>query len=148
MLFFFFSSRRRHTSCALVTGVQTCALPISAGRLDARQGSDRRGRRARHRDAVHRRPPFPALMQAIPGDPRMNLLVIGAGGREHALAGKLAQSSRLDEGTVAPGDAGPPHEGTCRTPEVAATDPDRLLTVPAAARVAITSLRPPGTPAA
>src|SRR3546814_2012726 len=28
-LFFFFSSRRRHTRCALVTGVQTCALPIS-----------------------------------------------------------------------------------------------------------------------
>src|SRR3546814_2918107 len=27
----FFSSRRRHTSCALVTGVQTCALPISFG---------------------------------------------------------------------------------------------------------------------
>src|SRR3546814_4987387 len=36
---FFFSSRRRHTRCALVTGVQTCALPISfakrlAGRND------------------------------------------------------------------------------------------------------------------
>src|SRR3546814_9381299 len=28
MVFFFFSSRRRHTRCALVTGVQTCALPI------------------------------------------------------------------------------------------------------------------------
>src|SRR6184192_3528685 len=28
--FFFFSSRRRHTRCRLVTGVQTCALPISA----------------------------------------------------------------------------------------------------------------------
>src|SRR3546814_1988694 len=28
LLFFFFSSRRLHTSCALVTGVQTCALPI------------------------------------------------------------------------------------------------------------------------
>src|SRR3546814_3089307 len=27
-LCFFFSSRRRHTRCALVTGVQTCALPI------------------------------------------------------------------------------------------------------------------------
>src|SRR3546814_3158931 len=27
-LIFFFSSRRRHTRCALVTGVQTCALPI------------------------------------------------------------------------------------------------------------------------
>src|SRR3546814_5912752 len=26
---YFFSSRRRHTRCALVTGVQTCALPIS-----------------------------------------------------------------------------------------------------------------------
>src|SRR6184192_4823962 len=30
--FFFFSSRRRHTRCRLVTGVQTCALPISARR--------------------------------------------------------------------------------------------------------------------
>src|SRR3546814_7402106 len=29
---FFFSSRRRHTRCALVTGVQTCALPISMGK--------------------------------------------------------------------------------------------------------------------
>src|SRR3546814_1355375 len=29
-LCFFFSSRRRHTRCALVTGVQTCALPIFA----------------------------------------------------------------------------------------------------------------------
>src|SRR3546814_3330996 len=28
-VFFLFSSRRRHTRCALVTGVQTCALPIS-----------------------------------------------------------------------------------------------------------------------
>src|SRR3546814_1645071 len=33
---FFFSSRRRHTRCALVTGVQTCALPIyHAGELAA-----------------------------------------------------------------------------------------------------------------
>src|SRR3546814_10252021 len=30
VFFCFFSSRRRHTICALVTGVQTCALPISA----------------------------------------------------------------------------------------------------------------------
>src|SRR3546814_14283024 len=28
LFYFFFSSRRRHTRCALVTGVQTCALPI------------------------------------------------------------------------------------------------------------------------
>src|SRR3546814_8699315 len=32
LLIFFFSSRRRHTRCALVTGVQTCALPISRKR--------------------------------------------------------------------------------------------------------------------
>src|SRR3546814_4573275 len=31
--YLFFASRRRHTSCALVTGVQTCALPIW-GRID------------------------------------------------------------------------------------------------------------------
>src|SRR3546814_14536846 len=35
---FFFSSRRRHTRCALVTGVQTCALPICA----RAQGRERR----------------------------------------------------------------------------------------------------------
>src|SRR3546814_12795202 len=33
-LYFFFSSRRRHTRCALVTGVQTCALPILAIRRE------------------------------------------------------------------------------------------------------------------
>src|SRR3546814_10045777 len=32
--YFFFSSRRRHTRCALVTGVQTCALPICADAFD------------------------------------------------------------------------------------------------------------------
>src|SRR3546814_823822 len=31
---FFLSSRRRHTRCALVTGVQTCALPYDSGMLD------------------------------------------------------------------------------------------------------------------
>src|SRR3546814_10469922 len=31
-MYFFFSSRRRHTRCALVTGVQTCALPVSENR--------------------------------------------------------------------------------------------------------------------
>src|SRR3546814_10343827 len=33
MCVFFFSSRRRHTSCALVTGVQTCALPICSASI-------------------------------------------------------------------------------------------------------------------
>src|SRR3546814_13206691 len=44
---FFFSSRRRHTRCALVTGVQTCALPIYA--LVAPPPAERRLRRADHR---------------------------------------------------------------------------------------------------
>src|SRR3546814_12963030 len=35
---FFFSSRRRHTRCALVTGVQTCALPISHNRVGSFTG--------------------------------------------------------------------------------------------------------------
>src|SRR3546814_6044294 len=33
MLLCFFSSRRRHTRCAVVTGVQTCALPISSNEI-------------------------------------------------------------------------------------------------------------------
>src|SRR3546814_1424928 len=41
MLLFFFSSRRRHTRCALVTGVQTCALPISDRRIGAAAEADR-----------------------------------------------------------------------------------------------------------
>src|SRR3546814_4298952 len=36
MFMFFFSIRRRHTRCALVTGVQTCALPISGALLGGR----------------------------------------------------------------------------------------------------------------
>src|SRR3546814_13705476 len=39
-MFFFFSSRRRHTRCALVTGVQTCALPISADRSSRRTAEE------------------------------------------------------------------------------------------------------------
>src|SRR3546814_3957647 len=34
-MWFFFSSRRRHTRCALVTGVQTCALPILLGQAQS-----------------------------------------------------------------------------------------------------------------
>src|SRR3546814_20839987 len=57
IIFVFFASRRRHTSCALVTGVQTCALPIScraslrwspstAERRSGRASSDREGARS------------------------------------------------------------------------------------------------------
>src|SRR3546814_3030099 len=43
VFFFFFSSRRRHTRCALVTGVQTCALPISVGAAMAAPTKTQRG---------------------------------------------------------------------------------------------------------
>src|SRR3546814_4881214 len=39
-LLFFFSSRRRHTRCALVTGVQTCALPICVFGHEFVEGGD------------------------------------------------------------------------------------------------------------
>src|SRR3546814_7817000 len=56
--FFFFSSRRRHTRCALVTGVQTCALPISETGVLTPKPLARRPR-VSHRDAVYadHRPP-------------------------------------------------------------------------------------------
>src|SRR3546814_12710277 len=58
--FFFFSSRRRHTRCALVTGVQTCALPIWCHRGRPRS-PDRAPRAAEPLLAPvprpHRRPP-------------------------------------------------------------------------------------------
>src|SRR3546814_1406736 len=41
---FFFSSRRRHTRCALVTGVQTCALPISERQEEATRERKARGK--------------------------------------------------------------------------------------------------------
>src|SRR3546814_11223910 len=39
-MYFFFSSRRRHTRCALVTGVQTCTLPISVFTFGLKGGRD------------------------------------------------------------------------------------------------------------
>src|SRR6188768_3238825 len=46
MFFFFFSSRRRHTRCRLVTGVQTCALPISEKLFAAPEDASEGWRRA------------------------------------------------------------------------------------------------------
>ncbi|MFT3807696.1 phosphoribosylamine--glycine ligase [Arenimonas sp.] len=57
----------------------------------------------------------------------MKLLVIGAGGREHALAWKLAQSERVRSILVAPGNAGTDGERKCRNVAVKADDIDGLL---------------------
>ncbi|MBB1086939.1 phosphoribosylamine--glycine ligase [Lysobacter sp. SG-8] len=59
----------------------------------------------------------------------MKVLVIGSGGREHALAWKLAQSPRVDEVLVAPGNAGTATETGCRNVDVAATDLEGLLSL-------------------
>ncbi|NUO76500.1 MAG: phosphoribosylamine--glycine ligase [Lysobacter sp.] len=72
----------------------------------------------------------------------MKVLVIGSGGREHALAWKLAQSPRIDEVLVAPGNAGTATEAGCRNVAVSATDIDGLLALVAAEGVAVTVVGP------
>ncbi len=57
----------------------------------------------------------------------MRILVIGAGGREHALAWKLASSSRVSRVYVAPGNAGTALEARCENVAIAADDVAGLL---------------------
>ena len=74
----------------------------------------------------------------------MKLLVIGSGGREHALAWKLAQSPRVTEVLVAPGNAGTAREPKCRNVGVGATDIDGLLALVAREGVSVTVVGPEG----
>lgn len=74
----------------------------------------------------------------------MKLLVIGSGGREHALAWKLAQSKRVTEVLVAPGNAGTATEAKCRNVDVKATDLDGLVALVKAEGVAVTVVGPEG----
>ncbi|MDE2370127.1 MAG: phosphoribosylamine--glycine ligase [Burkholderiales bacterium] len=76
----------------------------------------------------------------------MKVLVIGGGGREHALAWKLAQSERVQTVYIAPGNG-----GTARDPalhNVALTDPLALADFAAAEKVALTVVGPEGPLAA
>ena len=57
----------------------------------------------------------------------MNILIIGSGGREHALSWKVAQSPRVQKVFVAPGNAGTAREGKCENVAIAAEDVDGLL---------------------
>ncbi len=72
----------------------------------------------------------------------MKLLVIGSGGREHALAWKLAQSPRVTEVLVAPGNAGTAREDKCRNIDIKATDIDGLLDLARREEVALTVVGP------
>jgi phosphoribosylamine---glycine ligase len=57
----------------------------------------------------------------------LKILVIGGGGREHALAWKIAQSPKAEKVFVAPGNAGTARETKCENVAVAAEDVDSLL---------------------
>jgi phosphoribosylamine--glycine ligase len=78
----------------------------------------------------------------------MKVLVIGGGGREHALAWKLAQSPRVAEVIVAPGNAGTATENRCRNAAVAAEDVPGLLKLAQAEGVGFTVVGPEGPLAA
>jgi phosphoribosylamine--glycine ligase len=72
----------------------------------------------------------------------MKVLVIGSGGREHALAWKLGQSPRVDEVIVAPGNAGTAVEPGLRNANVAVTDIDGLVALAKAEGVGLTVVGP------
>jgi phosphoribosylamine---glycine ligase len=74
----------------------------------------------------------------------MKILVIGSGGREHALAWKLAQSPRVTEVLVAPGNAGTATETKCRNIDIAASDIDGLLALAKNENIAVTVVGPEG----
>ena len=72
----------------------------------------------------------------------MKVLVIGSGGREHALAWKLAQSAGVDEVLVAPGNAGSGLEAGVRNVEVAAIDIQGLMALARTEQVDFTVVGP------
>ncbi|MBI2398620.1 MAG: phosphoribosylamine--glycine ligase [Xanthomonadales bacterium] len=72
----------------------------------------------------------------------MKILVIGSGGREHALAWKLKQSLRVSEVVVAPGNAGTAHEHGVRNAEVRVDDIDGLLALAKRERIDLTVVGP------
>ena len=72
----------------------------------------------------------------------MKVLVIGSGGREHALAWKLRQSSQVDEVIVAPGNAGTAREPGVRNADVAANDLEGLLQLAKREKIGLTVVGP------
>jgi len=72
----------------------------------------------------------------------MKVLVVGGGGREHALAWKLAASPRCTRVLVAPGNAGTALEPGCTNVPVAAEDIDGLLALAGAEQVGLTVVGP------
>jgi phosphoribosylamine--glycine ligase len=72
----------------------------------------------------------------------MKVLVVGSGGREHAIAWKCAQSSDVDTVIVAPGNAGTAREAGVENVDLAADDIDGLLAFASGAGIALTIVGP------
>jgi phosphoribosylamine--glycine ligase len=72
----------------------------------------------------------------------MKVLIIGSGGREHALAWKCAQSPRVDEVLVAPGNAGTAREDKARNVAVSSDDTEALAALARQENVALTIVGP------
>src|SRR3546814_6782535 len=76
---FFFSSRRRHTRCALVTGVQTCALPIYDAAVAEAASCFDRVKVARYGALLSDKETNPGIAVG-PGDPAAVLMTSGTTG--------------------------------------------------------------------
>ena len=74
----------------------------------------------------------------------MKVLIVGSGGREHALAWKCAASPRVAEVLVAPGNAGTAREPKVRNVAIQATDIGRLVELARTEGVALTIVGPEG----
>jgi len=72
----------------------------------------------------------------------MNILIIGSGGREHALAWKCAASPRVEEVLVAPGNAGTAREAKVRNVDVSSDDIDALVALAQTEKVGLTIVGP------
>ena len=72
----------------------------------------------------------------------MKVLIIGSGGREHALAWKCAQSPRVEEVIVAPGNAGTAREDRVRNADVSSDDIEALAKLASDEGVALTIIGP------
>ena len=72
----------------------------------------------------------------------MNIMVIGSGGREHALAWKLSQSPKADKVYVAPGNAGTQGEPALDNVDISAEDIDALLAFAQSNNIGLTVVGP------
>ncbi len=72
----------------------------------------------------------------------MKILIVGSGGREHALAWKCAASDRVDEVIVAPGNAGTANESKCCNVAVSSEDIDALATLAQTEDIDLTIIGP------